>query len=506
MKGNPMASISDDPNGRKRIQFVAGDGHRKTIRLGKATTKQAEAFKVKVEALIGAGITGSMDNEVSRWLATLNDKIHARLAAVGLVKSRSRTAATLGTFLDELFAGMVIKPNTLRNYTQARRLLEKRFGGNKALRDIAPMDADQFRTWLVGRRLSGATIAKYIINIRMMFKRAVKWKLIGENPFADVKAGSQANKARMFFITRDMAGKVLEACPDAQWRLLFALSRYGGLRCPSEHLAMTWGDVDWEHNRIRVPSPKTAHHEGGDCRFIPLFSELRPHLQEVFDEAEPGTEHVITRYRDTRQNLRTQLCRIIHRAGLTPWPKPWHNLRSTRQTELAERYPIHVVCAWLGNSRAVAQAHYLQVTDAHFAEAINSNGEEQEATKNEEAQNQAQYPAVRDGIGKYVVTAEMKNNPDLPDDSDPYDTLQNPKRSRQESNTPTNCPEKRGVADMGGAESGALSSDLATKQHGSIDLPGLSDVPDVAKIWGTLPANVQADILALLRSANKPKS
>ena len=86
------------------------------------------------------------------------------------------------------------------------------------------------------------------------------------------------------------------------------------------------------------------------------------------------------------------------------------------------------------------------------------------------------------------------------------DVLKAGQRSRQESNTPTNCPEKRGVADMGGAESGALSSDSATKQHGSIDLPGLSDVPDVAKIWGTLPANVQADILALLRSANKPKS
>src|SRR5207248_10138793 len=95
--------------------------------------------------------------------------------------------------------------------------------------------------------------------------------------------------------------------------------------------------------------------------------ELRTYLQPAFDEAEPRTEYVVTRYRDTNANLRTQLRRIIHRAGLMPWPKLFHNLRSTRQTELAERYPIHVVCAWLGNSRAVAQEHYLQVTDAHFA-------------------------------------------------------------------------------------------------------------------------------------------
>lgn len=174
--------------------------------------------------------------------------------------------------------------------------------------------------------------------------RAVKWKLIEENPFADVKAGSQTNKARMFFVTRDMAQKVLDACPDTQWRLLFALSRYGGLRCPSEHLALRWGDVDWEHSRIRIRSSKTEHHEGGDCRIIPLFPELRPYLQQAFDEAEPGTEYVITRYRDVNANLRTQLERIINRAGLKTWPKLFHNLRSTRQTELAERYPIHVVC------------------------------------------------------------------------------------------------------------------------------------------------------------------
>ena len=38
--------------------------------------------------------------------------------------------------------------------------------------------------------------------------------------------------------------------------------------------------------------------------------------------------------------------------------------RATRETELAALYPLHVVCAWIGNSRAVAQEHYLQVTDA----------------------------------------------------------------------------------------------------------------------------------------------
>lgn len=167
---------------------------------------------------------------------------------------------------------------------------------------------------------------------------------------------------------------MLTACPDGEWRLLVALSRHGGLRTPSESLALTWQDVHWERSRIRVPFCKTEHHEGKDCRYVPMFPELRGPLMEAFEQAEAGTEHVITSYRDTRQNLRTQLERIIRKAGLEPWPKPWHNMRSSRQTELAERYPIHVCCGWLGNSAAVAADHYPQVRDEYFSDAVGGAG------------------------------------------------------------------------------------------------------------------------------------
>ncbi len=63
---------------------------------------------------------------------------------------------------------------------------------------------------------------------------------------------------------------------------------------------------------------------------------------------------------------------IIERAGLVAWPKPIHNLRASRQTELAAVHSIHVVCQWIGNSAAITQAHYLQVTDGDFDRAAKS--------------------------------------------------------------------------------------------------------------------------------------
>jgi integrase len=64
----------------------------------------------------------------------------------------------------------------------------------------------------------------------------------------------------------DNAERVIAVLPDAEWRLLFALSRYGGLRCPSKHLGLRWCDIDLAGDRMTVRSPKTEHPEGNASR------------------------------------------------------------------------------------------------------------------------------------------------------------------------------------------------------------------------------------------------
>lgn len=69
-------------------------------------------------------------------------------------------------------------------------------------------------------------------------------------------------------------------------------------------------------------------------------------------------------------NLRQQFMELIEKAGFKVWPKLFHNLRASAQTDLTGRFALHVVCDWLGNTQAVAASHYLQTTDAHFEAAI----------------------------------------------------------------------------------------------------------------------------------------
>ncbi len=374
-----MASVCNRSQGKKAIQFSGADGSLKTIYIGKVSRKQANMVKGKVEQLVSASITGhSVDDETARWLAGLDSVLLGKLSKAGLISKRE--SITLGNLIDQYFQVRTdVKPVTLTVWGHTRRNLLKYFSPDKPLKEITRGDAEDWRVFLAQEKLSEPTIRKRCGFAKQFFNYAVKKELISSNPFSELKSRALSNPDRFYFISREEAEKVIEACPDSQWRLLFALSRFGGLRCPSEHLALKWEDVDWEHNRITITSPKTEHHDGGAYRIIPMFPELRPYLDEAFELAEPGTEYVINRYRDTNSNLRTQLNRIIKRAGLVPWPKLFQNLRSTRQTELIQDHPIHVVCNWIGNSEDIAAKHYLQVTDDDFEKAL---------------QNVTQYSAV----------------------------------------------------------------------------------------------------------------
>jgi hypothetical protein len=212
---------------------------------------------------------------------------------------------------------------------------------------------------------------------------------------------------------------------------------------------------------------------------------------EVFEQAEEGSEYVITRYRDANANLRTQLQRIIKRAGVKAWPKLFHNLRSTRQTELAEKYPIHVVCAWLGNSRAVAQDHYLQVTDAHFQHAA----AEPKPQQVQAAQNAAQQPAEPARTCSQPPQAEKQDRPVLPGDSAPCDYLHNSQVTPTGSEHPSSFTGKTAPPRARGAKSGAPAGDSAS-DSATTD----ASLREVVTAWASLPQAVRAGILAMVRA------
>ena len=372
-----MAILIRQPGPRFAVQVYLPDKRRTTIHLGEISETRAKGILAHVESIAAALKAGvRFDPDLQRWVDSLDDKLHAKLSRVGLLAPRKPAAtadATTVAGLVDRYIGIRtdIKPRTVRNYQQARRWLIGFFGADRPLASITAGDAKEWALYMAGKGLAENTARKWIACAKLFFGHAVDKEWISRNPFKGLKSRTVEVRDREFFVTAAMAARVLDASPDHEWRLLFALARYGALRTPSESLLLRWQDVDWQAGVMVVRSPKTERFRDKAERVVPIFAELRPHLEAAWEAAPEGATYVVARYRDTGANLRTQLERIIRRAGLTRWPKPWQNCRASRETELLDAgYPIQCVTKWLGHSEAVAKLHYLQVTPEHVAQAI----------------------------------------------------------------------------------------------------------------------------------------
>lgn len=403
-RNGTLASIGNDPGGRKRILFYAPCGARKTIRLGKCSKSNAQDWKSLSEKLLTALITGYMDRKLANDVEGLHPTMRAKFEDVGLLEPLEPLepdpvddpgSMTLDAFLTDYMDrhGPAKKPATRIVWGQVMAMLRKYMPAGITLSEITVGHAKAFHQSLQERGLASSTVYKRIGFARQFFEDAVDFEQIPANPFAKVKARQSSKKSNVN-VPMETVAKVLKHC-DPTWQTIVALSRLGGLRTPSETLSLKWGDVDFENDRMRVPEPKVEHHEDRGVRDVPIFVELRPYLEAAFKAASaagqyPSPESYVVdkqAYRDAAMtengwanaNLRTQFAKILKRAGVDPWARLFHSMRASRETELLRDHPQHVVCAWLGNTAAVADKHYLLVTNEDFDRA--SNGGEERGTK-----------------------------------------------------------------------------------------------------------------------------
>tara|TARA_R110002072_G_scaffold302354_1_gene484869 strand:- start:45804 stop:47144 length:1341 start_codon:yes stop_codon:yes gene_type:complete len=388
-----MASVGKEPgrNGYK-IRFYDFDNRgqkkrRQTIWLGGFSKRQAETVKGHVEQLLAATAAGvAPDIQTARWLGSIGQELRKKLVKVELIAPTAddRGPVTLGPFLADYVAHRRdVKASTQLCYRRAVTCLVEFFGVDRRLDSITAGDAERWRIWLAiegnqrdkaFKKLSDNTVRRRTGRVRQFFGYAIKQGVISSNPFDGLPASVHGNTKRQQFVDQPTIEKALEVttCPDL--RAIIALSRYGGLRS-GEPIRLTWEDVDLEAGRLTIHADKTEHHEDGGFRICPIFPELRPFLQRLYDRAKPGidcpmSDPVITRWRSKDQNIRTAFQKVLKQAGITPWPKLFHNLRASRQTELLGIHPVKDVCDWRGNTEAVAMKHYAMATADSFQRAV----------------------------------------------------------------------------------------------------------------------------------------
>jgi len=208
-----------------------------------------------------------------------------------------------------------------------------------------------------------------------MVKDAIQKMLTDANPFSDVKIDLNSDRSKNFFVSPDIANRVLDECPSKEWRAFFALGRWGGLRIPSEINNLLWRDIDYTANRMVIRSPKTERY-GKACRVVPIFVNLRRELDALKNELLQSNNFsedskVIPMVRDGVANMRKRLSKIVEESGCTVWQKPFMALRSSLRTELQDSRKFSDVQLnnWFGHTTKIAERYYYIPTEEGFENA-----------------------------------------------------------------------------------------------------------------------------------------
>jgi integrase len=375
-----MASPIHERNGGYTIQVQGMDGKRRSIRLGKVTKKLASEVKTKVEYIAAAMMANqSLDAETARWLSGISDDLSQKLASAKLIAPRPKAldmAGLLSLYAAKKEAGN--KSGTRTNHRTISNDLNRFFKPTRSIQNISEADARAFADHLRDRKLAADTIARRLRRVKSIFAFAVKQKHISENPFQEIRCKSELPQERKAYVTKADTKKLLDSASPV-WRTIIALARFAGLRCPSEVFRLKWSDVNFPANRMTISNVKTAGQTGKDYRVCPIFAELRPHLEDAFELAPEGTECVV--YGDMPDrirakidgpngsndaNIRTVFLKLIKRCALQPWPRLFHTLRASAETDLLESFPISAVTEWLGHSATIALKHYTRVPEHLF--------------------------------------------------------------------------------------------------------------------------------------------
>jgi len=408
-----------------RIQFLAPAGERRSVSLPDCDKRHAQQICTYVERLVASSITGApVERAVALWVDGLSPKLRRKLESVGLVapapQQQSPAVPRLGQFIKAYLDGRPdLTWRAKNNLEQAGTWLVRYFGADRPIDKITPAEAIQWRGWL-GQHLSDNTIRRHCGRARQYFRHAVLAKLLSENPFGVIKGCSVQPSEKQTFVTAEMTARLLEACPDVEWKVIVGLARLAALRIPSELMPLEWGHIHWEHHTLTVSCPKTRK-QGRPFRVVPICPELYTILTEAFEAAEPGSRWIINRYRSSEQNLRTQLQRLCLRAGVPPFPRPFVAMRSSRVTEWVETFPVQCAAEWAGHTPAICQRHYLQLRSEYFRAATQKPVFGAATPRQTPGKVPAEEPAQARGekMVQYLVQSIAENKGDVQKDITP---------------------------------------------------------------------------------------
>jgi integrase len=282
---------------------------------------------------------------------------------------------------------------TLKDQVRALRLFEKYIGESFLLSKVKPRHAEAFIAQRLSTVPSVATVNKDIRTLKRIFNLAIEprgYLAEGQNPFAKIKE-RKTTENEIRYVKVEEYHKLVRATEKIWWNALFSLAYGSGLR-RNEILHLTWADIDFENQRIKVNAKKGTEDilewepKNRKNRVVPMSDESSQLLVNIQAQAIEGHPYVfvsckrLERIKERRKNgkwnprseLINNLTRdfnvIRRRAKVAECTI--HDLRRSAITNWAQSLPIQVVQTLAGHSNiATTKKYYLAVRSEDLASA-----------------------------------------------------------------------------------------------------------------------------------------
>jgi len=194
--------------------------------------------------------------------------------------------------------------------------------GHKNMRSITVKDIDEYkrmRTQQVSRR----SVDICLQALRNLFKKAIEWGYVEENPAIKVRR-YRADNQRLRYLEKDEARRLLEECNhgDLKSAVIFTLNT--GFR-RGEIAKLKWSEINFQQNVIYLPTQKN-----GKSGSVPLNSTAKKALMDV--RRKTDCPYVFVRvdgkpYNQPSMFMRPAFEHAVKRAGIQDFH--FHDLRHT---------------------------------------------------------------------------------------------------------------------------------------------------------------------------------
>lgn len=268
----------------------------------------------------------------------------------------------------------------------------------KNISDTLEQDFDDVFESVDKKILSAKTIKHYHTMLSSIFSTAVLWEVIPNNPCEKVKPPKKTQKDPVILDDKEISKlfQCLDNEPE-QWRRLITLFVYLGLR-REELLGLTWDNIDFENNLIRIkqtlqylpekgiyvsPTKTTSSDRtikiGSDV--IDIFNEQKDYQDDIREKSGDRWEETGFVFTNDKgkpmhpESVSAGFKRIIKKYNLPD--VTLHSLRHSNATiMIANHIPLTTVAKRLGHADASTTskiyAHAIRSADEAASEIIDN--------------------------------------------------------------------------------------------------------------------------------------